>query len=286
MLCGLLAASAQDTRATLTLGDVKATPAVEADAAKYMMKSAFGRVMDSLRPQLITSLNETRKFRIVGNEGVKEGLAEQDFAGSGLANPDAAPELGMMKTAQYRLAVTVDHFLETRETAEFAEEGRKLKRRIQLSAQAMLYDTTTAELVDAANVQIENTDIVALAANEVNNTVPGARTDELMPQMARELAQKLAARVTLMAYPVKIIDVEDDYVTINRGAGFFSVGDRMRVFGPSKSITDPDTGKVIKRKGKPLGVVVIDTVEPDYAQGTIDADSEVKVGSLAEKIEE
>jgi len=275
---------AQGGKETLAVATVGATPALKEDMNKRGMGASFGRVLESLDQHLVTSLAQTRKFTIVGRKGLlKDVVAEQDLAQSGLANAATAPEAGQLKGAKYTLTATMDSFLENSEVASFAE-GRKMKRRFQISAQAVIVDTTTGEVFDTANVQLDKTDIVDMPAN-VSEKEIGARTDELMPVLARELAEKISAITVASVYPVKVIDVEDEKVlTLNRGASLFSEGDVVEIYGPSRTVTDPDTGDVIKRKGKSVGKARITSVEPAYSQAELIENSGVKVGCQASKL--
>ena len=288
VMAGLLGAgalfAADSGKETLAVATVGATTALKDDMNKRGMGPSFARVLESLDQQLVTSLAQTRKFTIVGRKGLlKDVVGEQDLAQSGLANAATAPEAGQLKGAKYTLTATMDSFLENREVASFAE-GRKMKRRFQISAQAVIVDTTTGEVFDTANVQLDKMDIVDLPAN-VTETQIGARTDELMPILARELAEKIAAITVASVYPVKVIDVEDEKtLTLNRGASLFAEGDVVEIFGPSKTVTDPDTGEVIKRKGKAIGKARITSVEPAYSQAELIENNGVKVGCQASKL--
>jgi curli biogenesis system outer membrane secretion channel CsgG len=279
------AAVAQGTKETLAVATVTSTPSLKTDVEGRGMAASFNRVLESLDQHLVTSLAQSRKFTVVGRKGLlKDVIAEQDLGQSGLANAGTAPELGQLKGAKYTLTTTVDSFLENHEVASFAE-GRKLKRRFQVSAQAVIVDTTTGEVFDTANIQLEKIDIMDLPDN-VSESLLGSRTDALMPALAKELAEKVAANTVAAVFPVKVVDVEDEKtLTLNRGASFFAVGDQVELYGPSKTITDPDTGAVIKRKGKPVGKARITSVEPDYAQAEVFENAGVKVGCQASKLQ-
>ena len=278
----LLAEGAKETLAVATVG---ATAALKADMGKRGMSESFGRVLESLDQHLVTSLAQTRKFTLVGRKGLlKDVLGEQDLAQSGLANAATAPDAGQLKGAKYTLTATMDSFLENREVASFAE-GRKMKRRFQLSVQAVIVDTTTGEVYDTANVQLDKMDIVDMPAN-VSETEIGSRTDELMPVLARELAEKIAAITVASVFPVKVLDVSEDKktLTLNRGASLFSEGDLVELYGLSRTVTDPDTHEVIKIKGKSVGKARITSVEPAYSQAELIENSGVKVGCQASKL--
>jgi hypothetical protein len=64
------------------------------------------------------------------------------------------------------------------------------------------------------------------------------------------------------------------------------VGEVWTVYGPSRSITDPDTGTVIKRKGKLLGRIKITTVDPDSSQGEIIEGEGIAVGAILNRPQE
>ena len=276
------AASAQ-TKETLAVGIVGTNRALVADMERKGKTIEMGRVVEALDHHLITALVQTRKFAIVGRSDLKGVLDEQNLGASGIVDASTAPEAGKVKGAKYKLITTVDGFLEGNDAAVF--NGRKAyKRRFQLSAQAVIYDTTTSEALEASNLQMEKTDVVYPTDNEVTDS---KRTDELMPLVAREMAEKVAQRTVEVIFPAKIIDKEDKLVTINRGDTVgIHVGEIWNVFGPSKTITDPDSGQVIKRKGALLGRVKINVVEPTYSQGEVLEDKGVVVGCVVSKPQE
>lgn len=283
-LAGSLVAQTTGGKETLAVATVGATQALKDDMNKRGMGGSFARVLESLDQHLVVSLAQTKKFTVVGRKGVlKDVLTEQDMGNAGLVSAGTAPEAGQLKGAKYTLTATMDSFLENREFATFGE-GRKMKRRFQISAQAVIVETTTGEIFDTANVQLDKTDIVDLPANVAEADV-GSRTDELMPVLGRELAEKIASIAVASVFPVKVIDIEDEKVlTLNRGASLFSEGDVVELYGASKTITDPDTGEVIKRKGKVVGQARITSVEPAYSQAVVTVNNGVKVGCLATKL--
>ena len=80
------------------------------------------------------------------------------------------------------------------------------------------------------------------------------------------------------------VDKEAKLVTINRGDTFgIQVGETWNVFGPSKTIKDPDSGETIKRKGALVGKVKITSVEPTYSQGEMLEDKGVVAGCVVSK---
>jgi curli biogenesis system outer membrane secretion channel CsgG len=268
---------------TLAVRSVDATAALKLDTERKSKTLEMQRVLQSLDGHLISALGSTRKFSIVGRTDLKELQKEVDLAGSGLVDGATAPAPNAVKGAKYTLITSVDGFLDENSTQEFGTGRRGIKRRLQISAQAKIYDTATSELLEAPNIQVEKVDVALVDAGVQTD---GRRNDELMPALAKELAGKIAARTIDVVFPAKVIDKEDKVVTINRGDGMpIQVGETWQVFGPAKVIKDPDSGAEIKRKGKLVGKVRITSVEAAYSQAEIVEDTGVVVGSILKRLE-
>ena len=277
LLCALPASGQK--REVLAIGKVETTKALADDMQRKGKTVEMRRVIEAMDGHLISALAQTRKFTLVGRSDLADLLKEQDLGDSGIVDAGTAAEKGKVKGAKFRLVTTVDSFLEENVEQNFAGTGRKgVKRRFQLSAQAKVYDASTGELLEAPNVQIEKVDAIINDGTQVSDA---KRTDDLMPGLAREMAEKVALRVVDVAFPVKVIDIEEKTVTLNRGdGGGIKVGEVWSVFGPAKSITDPDTGTVIKRKGKLLGKIRITSVDPDSSQGDLVEGEGIAVGAI------
>jgi curli biogenesis system outer membrane secretion channel CsgG len=278
LVLGLALPALAQKREVLAIGKVEPTKALAEDMQRKGKAIEMRRVVEAMDSHLISALAQTRKFTLVGRSDLADLLKEPDLGDSGIIDPGTAPERGKVKGAKYRVVTTVDSFLDENVESTFATGRKGIKRRFQFSAQAKVYDASTGELLDAPNFQIEKVDAVIKDGNE---TTDARRNDELMPATAREMAERVALRVVDVAFPVKVIDKEDKTVTVNRGdGGGIKVGEVWTVFGPAKTITDPDTGAVIKRKGKLIGKVKITSVEPDYSQGDLLEDNGVAVGAI------
>lgn len=284
---GLLCAwpAVAQKREVLAVGKIEPTKALVDDMQRKNRTIEMRRVIEAMDSHLISALAQTRKFTLVGRSDLADLLKEQDLGDSGIIDAGTAAEKGKVKGAKFRLVTTVDSFLEENIEQTFGGTGRKgVKRRFQLSAQAKVYDASTGELLEAPNVQIEKVDAII---NDGAQVTDAKRTDEMMPALAREMAEKVALRVVDVAFPVKVIDIEDKTVTLNRGdGGGVKAGEVWSVFGPSKSITDPDTGAVIKRKGKLVGKIKITSVDPDSSQGEIIEGEGIAVGAILNRPQE
>jgi len=269
-------------RQTLAVDKVKASTSLTADIAKDNRATQCARIVEAMDRHLISTITSSRKFTIVGRQDLKTLLDEQDLGQSGIVNQESAAQLGEVKGAKYKLVTVVDHFQEETARATFSE-GEKLKRRFQVSAQATIYDTSTGEVLDASNIQVEKVDVIGIDPGTSNRT--GGRTDELMPLVTRELAEKTTARLVDVLFPAKIIDVDGTTITINRGEGFFKKDDIITLFSKGKTVVDPDTGEKLTIKGKALGTARITSVDPTNAQAELAPNVTATVGAQVKKQE-
>jgi curli biogenesis system outer membrane secretion channel CsgG len=279
---GLRDATAADGKDTIGVGAVKPTAALRADMVARGKELAFDRVIQSMDGHITSTLVQMRKFQVVSGSDMNDIVQIGTKGDAGGFDPATVPAAARLKLPKYLVITSVDSFLEENATARF-RDGTKTKRRFQISAQARIYDTTTGEILESSNLQVERVEVLDKEASEVTDA---QRTDEMMPLLARELSEKVAWRTADVIFPAKIIDLEEKVVTINRGDTFaLAVGDVMDAYAPAREVKDPDSGETIKRKGKKVGVIRITEVEPTYSQGEISEDNGVVVDSIVKKRE-
>lgn len=280
-------AFAQGKKETLAIGKIEAIKALTEDMQRKGKLIELQRVVQSLDGQFISALGQTRKFTLVGRSDLADLLKEQDLGESGIVDASTAAEKGKVLGAKYRVIVTVDSFLDENKVVVIPETNRKVtRRRFQLSAQAKIYDATTSALLDSPNFQLMKTD-ASSSSNDGTTTSDAKETDELMPAIARELAEKVAGGVVDFVFPAKVLKVDEKVVFINRGQGTgIKEGEVWNVFGPLEVLKDPDTGDETKIPGKLLGKVRISAVNPSSSQGEIIEGAGIGVGSVLSRSKE
>ena len=137
--------------------------------------------------------------------------------------------------------------------AEFKEIGKKATRRqVRLSVVAKIYDTTTGKLLEAPNLQLDNSDFVRNPEFLVGEK-GSSLTEKALQELARQMAEKVAARVVDVLLPAKVLAARDGQVTLNRGDGTgIAVGQNWAVFAQGEALVDPDTGENLDRKSTRL----------------------------------
>ena len=265
-------AAAPPGKLPLAIGAVKVTPALAATLAQRGQAAELGRVQESMDPQLIAAFQGTRKFDLVARSDLKDVVLEQDLSGSGnvdKADPNAAKAF-KLAGAKYVVVSTIDDFQDNVQEAEFKEIGKKATRRqVRLSVVAKIYDTTTGKLLEAPNLQLDNSDFVRnpefLVGEKGSNL-----TEKALQEMARQMSEKIAARVMDVLLPAKVLVVRDGQVTLNRGDGTgIAVGQTWRVFAQGEALTDPDTGEKLGSEEVLVGAIRITGVMPKMAMGEV-----------------
>lgn len=253
------AAPAAATLKTLALAKIKATPALLAAASGEGRKNSIDRMSQALDSQLISAVQQTRKFTVLARSDA-DALIEENAA-SGQSFDFGKSDL--------TLVVTIDDFQDFTQTATFAAIGKTAtKRVIRFAAVAKLYETKTNKLVETANFQEQNLDTEEELANSASSG--GELSDALLLALTRRMSEQIAQRVADVAFPAKVIAKTGKIVTINRGDGTgIAAGQLWEVFAVGEELIDPDTGASLGREEMSVGKVRIQRVTPKTSQGEV-----------------
>ncbi len=244
---------------TLALAKIKATPAILANASGANRKNSIDRMSQALDGQMISAVQQTRKFTVLARSDA-DALIEENAASG---KPFAFTE------SDLTLVVTIDDFQDVTQTATFASIGKTAtKRVVRFSTVAKLYETKTNKLVETANFQEQNLDTEELLP--ASSTDGGELSDSLLLSLTRRMSEQIAQRVADVAFPARIIAKTGKIVTINRGEGTgIAAGQLWEVFALGEELKDPDTGASLGREEMSVGKVRIQRITPRTAQGEI-----------------
>ena len=274
-------ASAQGGKETLGVSAIRPTPALQKAMTAAGKSSSLNRVVEAFDGQFIDRINATRKFDVVGRSDLKDVLKEQELAGSG--NVDTldkkTAQAGKLAGAKYILVTTLDDFEDSTDRLELTNlKKTMLKRKIRLSTLAKIYDSTTGKLLESANIQAlkkdDHTDAVEVSKN-------AELTDELLLAVVREVAEKVANRVTDVIFPAKVLIKRDKQITINRGEGAgVEVGQTWNVFAVGDELFDPDTKESLGKEEALIGKARIVSVQPKTSTAEILDDKGIDKGAI------
>jgi len=274
-----LAALAQDGKATLGVSSVTPTPSLKAAMVKAGKELSIGRVVEAFDSQLISAINSSRKFDIVGRSDLKDIMKEQELGASGNVDAKSAAQQGKLTGAKYLLVTTVDDFEDSTEKMEFKTLNQVgLKRKIRIGAVAKIYDSTTGKLLESANIRTDKKDDRADASALKKDA---ELTDELLREAVKETAEKVANRVSDVVYPVRVLVKRDKQITINRGdTGGVVVGQIWGVFAQGEELIDPDTKESLGKEEVQVGKARITAVNPKTSTAEILEDAGVDKGAV------
>jgi curli biogenesis system outer membrane secretion channel CsgG len=276
-------ASAQDGKATIAVSSITPTPALDA-SLKQDKKLEMGRILESLNSQLISRINATHKFDVVGRSDLGDILHEQALATSSGVASNTAAQSGKLLGAKYLLITTVDDFQDYVETATFAGTGRSaMKRVFRLSVVGKLYDSSTGKLIESSDLQTGNDAFKDISENRSYSVNDGNLTDAMMVAVARDMADKIANHFADVIFPIKVLVKRDKQVTVNRGDGGVAVGDTFNVFALGQELIDPDTKESLGREEVKVGTVKISQVNPKTSTADILNDSGIDAGAVLRK---
>ena len=258
----VLTVSAQNAtrgRPGVVVTKAEVTKALTDDMAKRGMKPTMDRITEALDTHLEAAITGSRKFTVLAR-GITQDVSRR---GTGVE----------LSANDYSILINLDSYLDNAETFQDL-----VKRRLQLSGQVKIVNAETWEVLDMSNIQIEETDVTQVSA-----TVNANRLDAMLPALTRKFAADSFERLMGVTFPMKVVDAEDGVITINRGAEFLAEGDKVEIFGKSRSIVDPDTGEKMNIKGKSLGKATITSAEPNYSQAKADSAFDAPVGAEVRK---
>lgn len=262
---GAEAQLSQGEKDTIFIGPVKVNEGVEASAKKSGRANGLQQLAEGLRSELVTEINQTRVFQIVERERKDDIELEQAFAQVAVdPNDKNAASMMKMKGAKYAFLPRIDAFEDRSSTTKYeAIQRQDVSRTVWASVVVSIVDTTTGELLpESPSVKVKRGNSTEYA--RMGTSLGG---DELINQVTKELAEKLAQEAVTLMRPAKVLTVTGPQIMINRGteAGF-AVGSEIEFFA-TEDVKDDDTGEVFKNEisvGK--GVVKRSDAKQSFAE--------------------
>ena len=237
---------AQGEKDTAFIGPVKVNESVEDAAKRRKDLNGLNQLREGLRTELVTEINQTRVFQIVERERKDDIELEQAFAQVGVdPNDKDAAQMMKMKGAKFAFLPRIDAFQDSSSTTTYSAIQRKdVSRTVWVSAVLSVVDTSTGELLpESPSVKVKRSNSLEYARMGA-----GLGGDELISQVTKELAQKLAQEIVTMMRPAKVLTITGPQIMINRGteAGF-EPGSEIEFFA-TEDVKDEDTGEVFKNE--------------------------------------
>jgi hypothetical protein len=219
--------------------------------------------LSQLLAEMEASIQATRKFEVVTRQKDKLGAIreEQEFAQSDFAKGNAAQE-GQLKNANYLIIPVVQHFEFGRSTRPVPNISNKYFRRDSglLEINAQVLDTTSGAIKTTFYLKSSFG-----TSDEVVNSSGGGPGSGYFVTMAKKVAAQMADQLVDTVFPMRILNVQDNQVWINRGAdGGLKVNETLNVYKPGAELVDPDTNEKLGSAEKLIGKIKVVRVNPKF----------------------
>jgi hypothetical protein len=258
------ALSAQDApgKKKIAITKIAATDSVKARMAKQDVGLSLSSVLETLDSQVYDRVLNTKRFEVLERSDADALAKEAGATGTAF----------QFNQVDYLLTIRVDGFNDRIETRKLASLGKTVTARvIELSAVAKITEVATQRAIASTNFQVSRRQADQLSGNTVEKV--GESSDILLTDITREMAQKIASRVSDAVFPARILSKRDKTVTINRNDSTgIKVGQVWEVFVFGEDLVDPDTGDKTREEIF-VGTVKINRVTPQNSQAEIVEDT-------------
>jgi hypothetical protein len=161
-------------------------------------------------------------------------------------------------------------------TQESLDPRLKKAQIFLLAVRCRLFDVTTGALLDSATHTFKTNRSYVVLAQGRNDLA----TSDVIQKAAKNVSEWAVVRVGDAIAPMKVLDRNDQEVTINRGLGAgIHTGQVYHVFTPGKELRDPSTGEVLDRPEVKVGRVAITDLYEKFSSARILEDKGISAGA-------
>ena len=261
------------------------------------VSSIFGTNQDvgkGIADLLVTRLVNDGVYSVIERKLLDKVITEQNFSNSDRANPDTAAKIGRILGVDAIIVGSITQFGRDDQsrnigggaigglTGRFGIGGVQTKKaKAVVGISARMVDTSTAEILAAANGKGESTrsgtgllgaggssggaggGTYDMSSSNFANTILGEAVGVAVSDTAKQLEDS-ASRLPTQVLNISglVADVSGNTLILNVGSkAGVKVGDHLGVFRQGRQIKDPATGKVLKTIESKLGDVTITEVE-------------------------
>ena len=231
-------------------------------------------------PSFTLSLTEafvgSRKFDVLERARLKETLKEIDFGESDYADSSKAVPMGLALNAEYVVLpeIEVIHLVTEIKDVPYVDTVQpRLKGK--MIARVRVVDTATTKVVSAGTeeVQVER-------KLKAGNAFLESEINDLVIDLYKAASLRLLHRTLEAIYPVRLVDVVEGKVVLNRGEGSISAGDEFDVYSLGKAYADPDTGETLGQGETKVAAIKVVRVSPKFSEAEILEGAEALSGDV------
>ena len=278
------------------------------------IRAIFGTNQDvgkGIADLLVNRLVTDGAYSVIERKALDKVIAEQNFSNSDRADPNSAAKIGRLLGVDAIIIGSITQFGRDDKNTSVGGSaigglaGRyglggvgKRSAKAVVGLTARLISTDTAEILAVASSKGESSRSGAsllgsggsvigagggewdMSSHNFGDTILGEAVNQAVSGLASQIdreAGKLPAKTVVI--DGLIADVNGANVVLNIGSkAGIKAGDRLKVMRGGRTITDPATGRVIRRIEDEIGEVVITDVDEASAGGKYTGSAPAKVG--------
>ena len=278
------------------------------------IRAIFGGNQDvgkGIADLLVNKLVNSGVYTVVERKAIDKIIAEQNFSNSDRADANTAAKIGRLLGVDAIIVGSITQFGRDDKTTKLGGSAfggiagkyglggvgkRNAKAVVGLSAR--MVNTDTGEILAAASGKGESkrsgTTLLGaggsgsgggsgaydMTSSNFADTLIGEAVTEAVTGLATQLendASRLPQKKVVIDGLVADVNGQSLILNVGSKAGL-KVGDRLKVMRTGRAITDPATGRVLRRVEEPLGEAVITDVDQQSAGARFTGSGAVKVG--------
>jgi hypothetical protein len=215
-------------------------------------------------------------------EDLQTVIKELDFGETDYADMQKVQKIGNMMGADYVVIPEIRYINITEEEKEVPYVGKK-------QGYFTCKIATAVRTVDVGSGKIVSYNITEHESKLRLREEEAAKKDQavidLMSDAQKETCLKEAANIADVAYPIKIMSINDDTVMLNRGKGAINEGEILNVYAAGEMMIDPDTKESLGYNEALVGKIKVTEVNNKTCQATIvERSGEIKKLSICRRL--
>jgi len=274
--------------------------------------AVFGTNIDigkGIADMLVEKLVQGGQYSVIERKALDKVLTEQNFSNSDRADPSSAAKLGRVLGVDAIVIGSITQFGRDDKATNLGGFGRKIggfgiggvgkkESKAAVAISARIVSTETAEILAVATGKGESsrsgTSLLGaggtsggagggaydMTSSNFGATIIGEATNKAVEDVAVQLNQNSTKLPTVeVKVDGLVADVSGSTIVLNVGtSGGVKVGDKLEVKRVTRTVTDPATGKVLRRISSKLGELVITEADASSSVGTYTGGTPPKVG--------
>lgn len=204
---------------------------------------------------IVDKVTGTRRFAVIDREFVEVTRAESSLKAANPFTPmTQLLELANRMVAEYMIVGQLETLTATRTSTYIEIQDREV-----FSNRASA--TVTFRVIDVGSDQVKyaGTDIFSFADDQVPES-GGAAT--IGTRILEVVAEQITEAMINAIYPLLIVAIDGEVVTLNQGGDTIKVGNIYEVYRYGEKIVDPYTRESLGRSETLVGEVIVERVNP------------------------